>query len=750
MAGVLHRIGRFSVRHRRIVLAAWLIVLFAVGASAGAFAKPTSDSFSIPGTESQRAMDLLAERFPDRPNGATTMVVFAAPHGEKLTDPGAKAAVEATVAGLEKVPQVASVTNPYAVLGVSADGTIAYANVTYDAQFMEVEDATKDALEAAVRPTVDAGIQTEFGGEVVPGSSSDPGSSSELIGLLIAVVVLLISFGSLIAAGLPILTALIGVGTGIAGITAMSGVIELSSTAPTLATMIGLAVGIDYALFIVSRHRQNLAAGLQPEEAAANAVATAGSAVMFAALTVIVALVGLTVVNIPFVTVMALAAAATVFIAAIIAVTLLPALLGFAGHKIDRIGFPGLKMHQAGDAANGFGTRWAQAIVKRPVAVVVAVVVVLGVVALPAASIELGLPSDASAPTSSTQRKAYDLLTEGFGPGFNGPLTVVVDASRSNDAKAAVAKASAAIDEVPGVVAVSPATFNTAGDTAVFLAVPSTGPADVATTDLVHEIRREADELSASTRVNAEITGTTALNIDVSEKLAQALPVFAVVVVGLALVILLFAFRSIVVPIKAAIGFLFTIAASFGAVVAVFQWGWLMQIFGVHSTGPIVSFLPILLMAVLFGLAMDYEVFLVSRMREEVSHGTEAREAIIAGFTGGARVVTAAALIMTSVFAAFILGDDAIIKSMGFALAFGVLIDAFVVRMTLVPAVMALFGKSAWWLPKWLDRILPHVDVEGGEFAEIETTGPTAGGRGGDDDTDGDGDPSPDDALVHA
>lgn len=736
MAGILHRIGRFSIRHRRIVATAWLVVLVAVVASAGAFAKPTSDSFSIPGTESQRAMDLLAERFPDRPNGTSTMVVFAAPTGENLNGPDAKRAVEATVANLEKVPQVASVTNPYALLGVSADGTIAYANVAYDASSTEVTDSTKDALEAAVQPALDAHLQAEFGGEIVPGASSDPGANSEMIGLLIAVVVLLISFGSLIAAGLPILTALIGVGTGIAGITALSAVIELSSTAPVLATMIGLAVGIDYALFIVSRHRQNLAAGLAPEEAAANAVATAGSAVVFAALTVIVALVGLTVVNIPFVTVMALAAAVTVLIAAIIAVTLLPALLGFAGDKIDRIGFPGLKLHQAGDAENGFGTRWANAIVEHRVVVVVAVVVVLGVFAVPATSIELGLPSDATAPTDSTQRKAYDLLSKGFGPGFNGPLTVVVDAAHSDEPEAAVAKAAAAIDAVPGVVFVAPPTFNTAGDTAVFLAIPSTGPGDVATTDLVHEIRAGADDLTASTGVKAEITGTTALNIDVSDKLAQALPLFAVVVVGLALVILLFAFRSILVPIKAAVGFLFTIAASFGAVVAVFQWGWLMELFGVHSTGPIVSFLPILLMAVLFGLAMDYEVFLVSRMREEVDHGTEPTAAIVAGFTGGARVVTAAALIMTSVFAAFILGDDAIIKSMGFALAFGVLVDAFIVRMTLVPAVMALFGKSAWWLPKWLDRVLPHVDLEGSGFADVDPSTPAAGRDDGSGDPD--------------
>lgn len=734
MAVVLHRIGSFSVRHRRIVLAIWLVIFLGVGAAAGALKGPTSDSFSIPGTESQRANDLLAERFPSlNVSGAQGKVVFEAPKGATLHDPAFKVAVEKTAKNLANAPQVASVTDPYtqakmskllgedAAFGISKDGTIGYVDVTYDVSMMEVKDASRAALETATAPATKAGLTVEFGGAIHPGESAEPGGASEMIGILVAIVVLLISFGSLIAAGLPILTALIGVGTGIAGITALSGVIDLSSTAPTLATMIGLAVGIDYALFIVSRHRQNLAAGMAPEQAASHAVATAGSAVVFAALTVIVALCGLAIVNIPFLTVMALAAAGTVFIAALIALTLLPALLGFSGNVIDKVRVPGIKVHQAGDAADGLGTRWAKAVTRRPKAVAGAVIVVLGVIALPMLSLNLGLPSDATASTHLTQRRAYDLLSKGFGAGFNGPLMIVIDAKEAKQPKLAATKAMTEVQAVQGVVVVTPPQFNKANNTAIFMAYPSTGPADAATTSLVHAIRSSTDGLKAATGADLAVTGTTALNIDVSSKLGQALPKFALVVVGLALIILLLAFRSILVPIKATLGFLLTIVTTFGAVVAVFQWGWLKDLFGLHSTGPIVSFLPILLMAVLFGLAMDYEVFLVSRMREEVSKGTDERAAIIAGFTGGARVVTAAALIMTSVFAAFMLGDDAIIKSMGFALAFGVLIDAFIVRMTLVPAVMALFGKSAWWLPGWLDRLLPNIDVEG---SSLEATAP--------------------------
>ncbi|MBS1848549.1 MAG: MMPL family transporter [Actinobacteria bacterium] len=736
MASVLARIGRTSVRHRRVVLAAWLAILVAVVACAGAFKGPTSNGFSIPGTESQKATDLLTTRFPSLDAaGAKGMVVFAAPKGSTLDTPAAKAAVQATLAKLKTAPQVSSVTDPYqlaavskamgmnAAFGVSHDGTVAYSQVSYPVQPMEVTPAALNGLEEAATPARHAGIDVNFGGAVHPGMQTKPGGSSETIGLLVAIVVLLISFGSLIAAGLPILTALIGVGTGIAGITALSGVIQLSSTAPTLATMIGLAVGIDYALFIVSRHRQNLARGMTPEAAASHAVATAGSAVVFAALTVIVALCGLTVVNIPFLTVMALAAAGTVLVACLIALTLLPALLGFAGNTIDRIRVPGIRLHQAGDAQNGIGARWARGVVRRPVTVVVAVIVALGIVAVPTLSLDRGRPSDATAPASSTQRKAYDQLSAGFGPGFNGPLMVVVDAKGAKNPKLAATTAGAAVAKVPGVVTVTPPIFNPAGDTAILNAYPSTGPADAATTALVHKIRAAADAVHADTGVELAVTGATAMNIDVSAKLGQALPEFAAVVAVLALLILMLAFRSVLVPIKATLGFLLTIVTTFGAVVAVFQWGWAASLFGVHSTGPIVSFLPILLMAVLFGLAMDYEVFLVSRMREEVSHGTEPEAAIIAGFTGGARVVTAAALIMTSVFSAFMLGDDAIIKSMGFALAFGVLVDAFVVRMTLVPAVMALFGESAWWLPRWLDRILPHVDIEGGGFAGDDPDG---------------------------
>jgi RND superfamily putative drug exporter len=482
--------------------------------------------------------------------------------------------------------------------------------------------------------------------------------------------------------------------------------------------MIGLAVGIDYALFIVSRYRAELADGTDHEQAAGRAVGTAGSAVVFAGLTVVVALAGLTVVGVPFLGEMGVAAALTVVIAVLIAVTLLPAILGFAGDKI-RGRLPGLRGGPK-PGRPGMGERWARFVGRHRVATLLVAVAGVAVVAIPAASMQLGLPNDATAAPESTQHKAYELVSDGFGPGANGPLMVVVDTTGTSDPQGAVAATAKRITDLGAMP--MPPRANRTGDTTIMQVIPKTGPSDTATEDLVADIRAAAAQLHDSTGATISVTGQTAANIDVSEKLADAMLPYLALIVGLAFLLLMLVFRSIVVPLKATIGFLASVAATFGAVVAVFQWGWLTDLLGVESTGPIMSMLPILLIGVLFGLAMDYQVFLVTRMREDYVHGAvhgiPAREAVATGFSHGARVVVAAALIMTSVFAGFVLAEDSLIQSIGFALAFGVAVDAFVVRMTIVPALMSLFGKAAWWLPRWLDRVLPDVDVEGAKLVE--------------------------------
>ncbi|MGY1747238.1 MMPL family transporter [Blastococcus sp. SYSU D00695] len=713
MAVLLHRLGRWAYHRRKTVLIAWVLALVGLGAVAGAFGRDADAQLSIPGVESVTALEKLGERFPDSgAAGASARIVFAAPDGAAVTDPPYAAAIEETLAEAARADQVAAVSDPFATDGVSPDGSIAYSTVGYDAQVEEITDTAREQLLDVAGPAEDAGLRVEFGGEATQAIPEQEGS--EAIGILVAMLVLAVTFGSLLAAGLPLLTALIGVGTGMAGVLALSAVVDLTSTTPTLGLMIGLAVGIDYALFIAIRHKEQLAEGLDPQESAGRAVGTAGSAVVFAGLTVMIALAGLTVVGIPFLATMGLVAAGMVALAVLVALTLVPALLGFAGERFNRWPVPGLRRRQAalteGDSA---GTRWARWVTRRPVPVVLAGIVGLGVVALPAVDLRLGLPTEGDLSATTTQRQAYDLLDGAFGPGFNGPLTVVVDATGADDPATAFDATAAAIADLDGVALVTPAQPNQAGDTAIVSVIPEDGPSATGTEDLVRDIRDLRGDLRADTGSELAVTGNTALNIDISEKLADALPLFLLVVVGLAFVLLMLAFRSILVPIKATLGFLLSLAATFGALVAVFQWGWLADLIGVEHTGPVLSFLPILLIGLLFGLAMDYEVFLVSRMREEHVHGAEPRVAVVGGFRHGARVVTAAALIMGAVFAGFVLAPDSTIKSIGFALAFGVLVDAFVVRMAIVPAVMTLLGRRAWWLPRWLDRALPDVDIEG-------------------------------------
>ncbi|KPI21662.1 MMPL domain protein [Actinobacteria bacterium OK074] len=727
MATFLYRLGRFSFRRRHFVAFFWVALLTLAGVAAANAPAAGSTSFSIPGTEAQKAFDLLDQRFPgSNADGATARVVFKAPAGEKMTDAANKATVEKTVKELGDGSEVTSVADPFTAGAVSKDSTVAYVSVRYDVAGMELKDSTRDALETAADQARETGLTVEVGGDALQ-TTAETGIG-EVIGIAIAAVVLVITLGSLVAAGLPLLTAIVGVGIGVATITSLANALDLGDTTSTLAMMLGLAVGIDYALFIVSRYRAELAEGRAREEAAGRAVGTAGSAVVFAGLTVVIALAGLSVVGVPMLTKMGVAAAGTVVVAVLIALTMIPALLGYAGRKVQPAGEKGKLLSRVGRkkataeaaARPNMGTRWAQFVLRRPAAVLLLGVVGLGAIAVPATQLELGLPDDGSQPTSTTQRRAYDLLSEGFGPGFNGPLMIVVDAQGSSDPKSAAETVTSGIKGLKDVVSVSPAVFNKAGDTATITVVPNSKPSSTDTEDLVHAIRDEGATIRSDTDAKVYVTGTTAMNIDFSQKLNDALIPYLGLVVGLAFLLLIVVFRSILVPLKAALGFLLSVLAALGAVVAVFQWGWLSGLIGVEETGPIMSMMPIFMVGVVFGLAMDYEVFLVTRMREAYVHGETPNQAVVTGFRHGARVVSAAAVIMMAVFAGFITSSESMIKMIGFGLAIAVFFDAFVVRMAIVPAVLALLGKRAWWLPKWLDRVLPNVDVEGEGLRKLD------------------------------
>lgn len=706
MALYLHRLGGFTFRRRWLTVAVWLFILVGMVVGSSALKGTTADSFSTPGTQSQKAIDLLQERLPAA-NGASGRVVFAADAGQKL-DATQRTAVETAVASMAKAPGVINVTDPFTTELVSADGRIALAQVQWNVSTDELEDSQRDAVAAAAAVARDSGLQVEFGGDAAP-SVAAAGGTGEIIGLAIAAVVLAVTFGSLLAAGMPLLTAVIGVMIGLLGITAATGLVDLSSAVPTLALMLGLAVGIDYSLFILSRHRSQLQQGMTPEASAALAVATAGSAVVFAGATVVIALAALVVVGIPFLAAMGIAAAATVTVAVLVAITLVPALLGFAGMRLAK----GKNHTQDGQLTPTMGSNWGTFLLRHRIVAVIFTIVALAGIAIPALNMRLGLPDDSTAASDNTKRHAYDLLSEGFGPGFNGPLAVVVDAGTGKDVKTAAKAVATELGRLADVQSVGEPAINEAGDTAVISVIPASGPSTTETKDLVGTTREASETAAQQYGSRALVTGQTAVNIDVSDRLGAALVPYIIVIVGLAMLLLLLAFRSLLVPLTAITGFLLTITAAFGATTAVFQEGFAASLIGVDTKAPIISLLPILIIGILFGLAMDYQVFLVSRMREAHSRGAAPDMAILSGFRHGARVITAAALIMVAVFSGFILEDDAIVKSIGFTLAFGVLIDAFVVRMTLIPALMSLLGDKVWALPRWLDRILPHVDIEG-------------------------------------
>jgi RND superfamily putative drug exporter len=717
VATLLARLGRFAFRRRGPVVLIWLAIL--AGAIFGGLtaASAPDDDFSVPGIESQTAFDLVRKRFPGvTADAGDASVVFVAPEGAKVTAAPYRTAIEAAVRRLADGDQVAMVDDPFQAGGVSGDATAAYASVRYTVKASGVTDGSRAQIDAAADVAREAGLTVEAGGSAMEVGGG--GGVAELIAIGLAAMILLITFGSLVAAGLPLVTALLGVAVSMMSILALSNALGLSATTGTMALMLGLAVGIDYALFVVSRYREERTRGLSAVDAVSLAAGTAGSAVAFAGLTVVIALAGMAVIGIPMLTKMGLAAVAAVVVAVLVALTLVPAVLGFVPDKVLSRSTRRGHLATAGEKGPGRGgTRWARLVLRRPIAILALGVALLGALAIPAAALQLGMPGDESRPTSTTQRRAYDALAKAFGPGFNGPLMIVVDAKDATEPENAVDAIATRMAATAGVVSVSPALFNDAGDTAMFEVVPATSPTDEATKDLVRDLRDARPELTGGTGARFQVTGTTAVNIDLADKLQDALVPYLATVVGLAVLLLLVVFRSILIPVKAALGFLLSALAALGAMVLVFQKGFAADLLGVEQTGPIMSAVPIFMIGIVFGLAMDYQVFLVSRMREDYVQGGKPREAIETGFRHSARVVAAAALIMMAVFAGFIAENDPFIKMIGFSLAAAVFLDAFVVRMAIVPALMALLDRRAWWLPAWLDRILPRVDVEGASLA---------------------------------
>ncbi|WP_203137427.1 MMPL family transporter [Microbacterium sp. JZ31] len=726
MSTLLYSLGRWSYRHPWRVLLGWLLILAAVGGAAAGLNKGFDNAFSIPGTEAQEGLSQLSRTFP-QVSGTSAQFIVVAADGDAVTDATYRDAIEDTVDELGDVEKVSSATSPFDenVTGmVSEDESAAIVRLQFEGTMTDVTDADKESLHAVVDRLAEQlpeGSQTALGGELFA-TELPTITITEAVGVIIALLVLIVTFRSFVLAGLPLGVALIGVGISLLGIVAATQWATVSATTPMLALMLGLAVGIDYALFIAARHQDQVRAGMDPEESAGRATGTAGSAVVFAGVTVLIALIGLGFANIPFLTTMGIAAAVAVAVAVLIAVTLTPALLGFVKHRV--VGrAPRTPKKQRGEHAErrGFATRWVGMVTRHPLVTTVAVVVGLGVMALPVGSLALSLPNAGVLPKDNEARISFDLTSEHFGPGFNGPLILTGTIVTSSDPLGLMEDLSSEVEAIDGVKEVALAVPNETADTGIVQIVPETGPDDPATSELVRELRAHHDEWLDEYGIDLKVTGSTAVGIDISDRLGGALVPFGIFVVGLSFVLLMIVFRSIWVPLKAALGYLLSIVAAFGVVAAVFSWGWGADLLHVARTGPVIAFMPIVVMGVLFGLAMDYEVFLVSRMREDYVHAARrlgatrevAIDAVRSGFSASARVVTAAAVIMFAVFAAFVPEGDSNLKPIALALAVGIAIDAFLVRMTLVPAVMALLGEKAWWFPRWLDRLLPHFDIEG-------------------------------------
>lgn len=793
MAKLLHKLGLFAFKNPWIIISGWVVILGLLGFTAHTFMKPTSSEISIPGTEAQRAIDRVSQLFPNNGKGSGR-IVFKVDGDKKIADfSGTINALTAKITGVDGVILVTNpLTNPEVL--ISKDGRIAYAPVQFKDEVGQINKKSLSLIQKDIAAARTAGIQIESGGALIEQGPSEILGPGEIGGVVIALVVLFMTLGSLIAAGMPILVAVLAVGISTAALFSMSQLFAINTTTPVLGVMLGLAVGIDYSLFIINRYRMLLIEGRQKSEAVGRALGTAGNAVVFAAATVIIALAALSIVGIPFMTMMGLAGAGGIFIAALVAISLIPALLGLAG---DRVFSKKMRARLAASQKQGNGgaihprtiwRAWGEWISRHPWVTLVSSFLVIAAIAWPVQHLALGLPTDQYQAKSTTERKAYEIVSQGFGVGYNGPLTLIFEhlpapsqadeamirqqveatyqqkvlqakqqqeayfaklagmattpqAQQALQQQIAMTKQRAAIEETAAHAQIEQTVKSYAkfvglkkvaekigkeanvsealpvaaldnGTAGIIQVIPGTAPSDKATINLIKKLRDPAEQKSLieDNRTTIAVTGSTALQDDINAKLAGALPQYLLVVVGLSLVLLVIAFHSLLIPIKATLGFLLSVSAMFGAMVAVFQWGW----FGIaDAPGPIISFIPIISIGVLFGLAMDYEFFLVSSMQEEYHRTGNARSAVTVGFGASSRVVMAAAVIMISVFAGFITNSDPTIQPIGFGLALGILIDAFIVRMMIVPAVMTLLGKSAWWVPKWLKRILPRISIEG-------------------------------------
>jgi len=709
MSRILYRIGHFAGRHPWRVLAAWMILAASAVLLNNAAGGAPDESFSLPGAESQRAADAIEEKFPQE-TLYTSNVIFHLEDG--ITKPEAKTAIDDAVSQLAEGDHVVDVSNPYDARGptVSEDGTTAFATVAYDTQEIGVEEF--DAADAATEVVRDAGVQVEYdGGLGYAKGDAEPGS--EKIGILVAVIVLAVAFGSLVAMSLPIIVALVAILIGVSTIGFLSGLVAVPEIASIVGLMLGLGVGIDYALFILARHRQNLESGTPVPEAVGQANATAGLSVLFAGTTVIVAIAGLQVSGVPMMTMMGWASAVMVAITMLAAITLLPALLGLVGRKVNSARIPFIKQRPAYDPESK-SSRWAARVVARPVRYGVIAAVVLGVLAAPVFSMRLGFADAGNDGASTTTRKAYDLVADAYGPGTNGPLAVVLETNGADDAKGVANDVASALKHDAGIASVEEPVFNEDGSLAIVSVTPTTGPQDAKTSELLAQLREDVlPGAIGDSEVVASVTGSTAITDDVSSRLQERMPWFLGAVIGLSFLVLMLVFRSVLVPLKAALLNVLGVGAAYGVIVAMFQWGWGASLIGVHEQVPIMPLAPMLMFAILFGLSMDYEVFLLSRVREHYLRHRNPNRAIVEGVGSTARVITSAALIMISVFAAFILSTDVTTKMFGVGLSVAVLLDVTLVRMVLVPAAMSLLGHRAWWLPAWLDRRLPVIDLEG-------------------------------------
>jgi RND superfamily putative drug exporter len=707
MSAFLFRLGRSSARHPFRVLGLWLVVAVAVVALRGAAGGEFDNSFRVPGMESQHAADVLNDRFPSRGGQSARIVVHT--DQSRLDDAAHASTVSRAREQLASGRDVASVTDPFAAqsAALSTDGRTAYLDVAYSVDKLTTAQLD-DALAVADQARA-GGVDVELTGPLAQLAQKDP--SSELIGVGVAVIVLLVAFGSVVAMGLPIVTALLGIFVGASAVGVLSAVLDVPEFSLILCAMVGLGVGIDYALFIVTRHRQHLHEGMSVADSAGTANATAGQAALFAGTTVVIAILGLFLAGLPAISSMGVSVALVVTVAMAAAVTLLPGLLGLAGTKIDRLSIH-RKAHVTKPAEETFAGRWAHHVGRHPVRYALVSLGALCAIAVPALSLRIGTPDDGNAPKGTTQRTAYDQLAEGFGAGFNGPIQVVVEVPSAAEGNA-VDRVHDALQADPGIAAVTAPVVNPAGDTALLTANPTTAPQDERTDQLVRHLRSDVLATAVNgTDAKVSLTGQ-AMVTDLTDRISNRLPVFIVAIVAMSFLLLMIVFRSVLVPLKAALMNLLSIAAAYGVLVAVFQWGWGNQLIGLHATMPINPFLPLIMFAILFGLSMDYEVFLLSRVREEYVATGDNHEAVVRGLSSTARVITSAALIMMSVFGAFVLGDDPNGKLFGVGLSVAVFLDATLVRMVLVPATMSLLGRANWWLPGWLDRALPHLDLDG-------------------------------------